>query len=129
MGNAKKPQPETMLIKNATVWTNEADGVLQNADVIVSGGKIKQVGKNLAAPANARTIDGTGKHLTNGIIDEHSHIALLSVNEGSQSSTAEVRMGDVVNSEDINIYRQLAGALPPRNCSTVRPTPSADSRP
>jgi len=111
MGNAKKPQPETMLIKNATVWTNEADGVLQNADVIVSGGKIKQVGKNLAAPANARTIDGTGKHLTNGIIDEHSHIALLSVNEGSQSSTAEVRMGDVVNSEDINIYRQLAGGV------------------
>lgn len=111
MGNAKKPQPETMLIKNATVWTNEADGVLQNADVIVSGGKIQQVGKNLAAPANARTIDGTGKHLTNGIIDEHSHIALLSVNEGSQSSTAEVRMGDVVNSEDINIYRQLAGGV------------------
>ena len=111
MGNAKKPQPETMLIKNATVWTNEADGVLQNADVIVSGGKIQQVGKNLAAPANARTIDGTGKHLTNGIIDEHSHIALLSVNEGSQSSTAEVRMGDVVNSEDVNIYRQLAGGV------------------
>lgn len=111
MGNAQKPQPETMLIKNATVWTNEADGVLQNADVIVSGGKIQQVGKNLAAPANTRTIDGTGKHLTNGIIDEHSHIALLSVNEGSQSSTAEVRMGDVVNSEDINIYRQLAGGV------------------
>ena len=111
MGNAKKPQPETMLIKNATVWTNEADGVVQNADVIVSGGKIQQVGKNLAAPANARTIDGTGKHLTNGIIDEHSHIALLSVNEGSQSSTAEVRMGDVVNSEDVNIYRQLAGGV------------------
>jgi len=111
MGNAKKPQPETMLIKNATVWTNETDGVLQNADVIVSGGKIQQVGKGLTAPANARTIDGTGKHLTNGIIDEHSHIALLSVNEGSQSSTAEVRMGDVVNSEDINIYRQLAGGV------------------
>ncbi|TAE23113.1 MAG: amidohydrolase [Cytophagales bacterium] len=111
MGNARKPQPETMLIRNATIWTNEADGILQNADVIVSGGKISQVGKGLAAPANARVIDGTGKHLTNGIIDEHSHIALLSVNEGSQSSTAEVRMGDVVNSEDINIYRQLAGGV------------------
>lgn len=111
MGNAKKPQPETMLIRNATIWTNETDGILQNADVIVSGGKIQQVGKGLTAPANARVIDGTGKHLTNGIIDEHSHIALLSVNEGSQSSTAEVRMGDVVNSEDINIYRQLAGGV------------------
>lgn len=111
MGNAQKPQAETILIRNATVWTNEADGILQNADVLVTGGKIQQVGKGLSAPANARTIDGTGKHLTTGIIDEHSHIALLSVNEGSQSSTAEVRMSDVVNSEDINIYRQLAGGV------------------
>ncbi|PRY34158.1 imidazolonepropionase-like amidohydrolase [Spirosoma oryzae] len=116
MGNAKKPQAETMLIRNATVWTNETDGprgngVLQNADVLVTNGKIAQVGKGLTAPAGARVIDGTGKHLTNGIIDEHSHIALLSVNEGSQSSTAEVRMADVVNSEDVNIYRQLAGGV------------------
>jgi imidazolonepropionase-like amidohydrolase len=116
MGNAKKPQAETMLIRNATVWTNEKDGprgngILQNADVLVSNGKIAQVGKGLTAPAGARVIDGTGKHLTNGIIDEHSHIALLSVNEGSQSSTAEVRMADVVNSEDVNIYRQLAGGV------------------
>ncbi len=111
MGNAKKPQAETMLIRNATVWTNEKDGILQNADVLVTNGKIAQVGKGLTAPAGARIIDGTGKHLTNGIIDEHSHIALLSVNEGSQSSTAEVRMADVVNSEDVNIYRQLAGGV------------------
>jgi imidazolonepropionase-like amidohydrolase len=111
LGNAKKPQTETMLIRNATVWTNEKDGILQNADVLVTNGKISQVGKGLTAPAGARVIDGTGKHLTNGIIDEHSHIALLSVNEGSQSSTAEVRMADVVNSEDVNIYRQLAGGV------------------
>jgi imidazolonepropionase-like amidohydrolase len=111
MGNAKKPQAETMLIKNATVWTNEKDGILANTDVLVTGGKITQVGKNLSAPANARVVDGSNKHLTNGIIDEHSHIALLSVNEGGQSSSAEVRMADVVNSEDINIYRQLAGGV------------------
>lgn len=111
LGNMKKPQAETMLIRNATVWTNEKDGILQNADVLVTNGKITQVGKGLTAPAGARVIDGTGKHLTNGIIDEHSHIALLSVNEGSQSSTAEVRMADVVNSEDVNIYRQLAGGV------------------
>lgn len=111
MGNLQKPQAETMLIRNATVWTNEKDGILSGADVLVSNGKITQVGKNLTAPAGARVVDGTGKHLTNGIIDEHSHIALLSVNEGSQSSTAEVRMADAVNSEDINIYRQLAGGV------------------
>ncbi|GAB3760550.1 amidohydrolase family protein [Spirosoma pomorum] len=111
MGNATKPKAENTLFKNATVWTNEKDGILTNADVYVVNGKISQVGKNLSAPAGAKVVDATGKHLTSGIIDEHSHIALLSVNEGSQSSTAEVRMADVVNSEDINIYRQLAGGV------------------
>ncbi|MCE9540330.1 MAG: amidohydrolase family protein, partial [Bacteroidetes bacterium] len=62
--------------------------------------------------AFAKIIDGTGKHLTAGIIDEHSHIAISNgVNEGAQASSAEVRIGDVVNSEDINIYRQLAGGV------------------
>ena len=99
------------MIRNATVWTNEKDGILTNADVFVTDGKIAKVGKNLPVPADVKVVDGTGKHLTNGIIDEHSHIALLAVNEGSQSSTAEVRMADVVNSEDVNIYRQLAGGV------------------
>ena len=58
-----------------------------------------------------KVIDGTGKHLTNGIFDEHSHIGLFAVNEGTQSVSAEVRMEDVVNSEDVNIYRQLAGGV------------------
>ncbi|MBD2755250.1 amidohydrolase family protein [Spirosoma validum] len=111
MGNAQKPKSETVMIRNATVWTNEKEGILTNADVFVTGGKISKVGKNLPVPADIKVLDGTGKHLTNGIIDEHSHIALLSVNEGSQSSTAEVRMSDVVNPEDINIYRQLAGGV------------------
>ena len=111
MGNARKPVAQTMLIRNATVWTNEKEGIVQGTDVLIQNGKIAQVGKGLTAPANVTVIDGTGKHLTNGIIDEHSHIALLSVNEGSQSSTAEVRMADVVNSEDVNIYRQLAGGV------------------
>ncbi|MFT4032460.1 MAG: amidohydrolase family protein [Siphonobacter sp.] len=110
-GSEEKPQTQTILIKNATVWTNEKDGILTNTDVLLQSGKIAKVGKNLSAPSGAKTIDGTGKHLTNGIFDEHSHIALYSVNEGSQSVTSEVRMGDVVNSDDINIYRQLAGGV------------------
>ena len=111
MGNAKKPQPQTMLIRNATVWTNEAAGVQVNTDVLVTDGKIAQIGKNLPAPTSGSVVDGTGKHLTTGIIDEHSHIALVSINEGSQSSTAEVRMADAINPDDINIYRQLAGGV------------------
>jgi imidazolonepropionase-like amidohydrolase len=109
-GNLEKPKAETLLIKNTTVWTSEKDGILQNTDVLVENGKISKIGKNITA-ANARTIDGSGKHLTAGIIDEHSHIALFSINEGGQSSTAEVRVSDVINPDDINIYRQLAGGV------------------
>ncbi|MCY7352468.1 MAG: amidohydrolase family protein [Cytophagaceae bacterium] len=109
-GNEEKPKMQTILVKNATVWTNEKDGILTNSDVLLENGKIARIGKNLSSP-NARVIDGTGKHLTNGIFDEHSHIALLSINEAGQSVSAEVRQADVIDSEDINIYRQLAGGV------------------
>ena len=110
-GNEELPKSETVLIKNATIWTNEKDGILQNADVLVQNGKISKVGKSLSAPAGSKIVDGTGKHLTSGIIDEHSHIALFTINEGGQTSSAEVRMSDVINPDDINIYRQLAGGV------------------
>ncbi len=104
------PKQETILIKNATVWTNESEGVLQNSDVLIKNGKIAGVGKNLSDPA-AKVIDGTGKHVTAGIIDEHSHIAAASINEGGQSVTSEVRIADNLNPDDINIYRQLSGGV------------------
>jgi imidazolonepropionase-like amidohydrolase len=103
-----------ILIKNVTVWTNEADGIQKNKCVYLSEGKIVRIADNIDVPKTAlvKVLDGTGKHLSAGIIDEHSHIAISNgVNEGSQASTAEVRIGDVVNSEDINIYRQLAGGV------------------
>jgi imidazolonepropionase-like amidohydrolase len=110
-GSAEIPKQETVLIKNGTVWTNEKDGILQNADVLLENGKIKAVGKNLSA-SGAKVIDATGKHVTAGIIDEHSHIAGAGgINEGAQSVSAEVRVADIINSEDVNIYRQLAGGV------------------
>ncbi|HQV61214.1 MAG TPA: amidohydrolase family protein, partial [Chitinophagaceae bacterium] len=83
---SQQPKQENILIRNATVWTNEKEGVLQNTDVLIKNGKIAAVGKNLTE-ATARVIDGTGKHVTAGIIDEHSHIAAASINEGGQSVT------------------------------------------
>jgi imidazolonepropionase-like amidohydrolase len=104
------PKQKTVLIKNATVWTNEPDGVLQNTDVLMSGGKIQKIGKGLSS--DGETVDGTGKYLTSGIIDEHSHIAVTgNVNEPTQSSSAEVRIADVVDADEIHIYRQLAGGV------------------
>ncbi|MEI2738578.1 MAG: amidohydrolase family protein [Chitinophagaceae bacterium] len=105
-----QPKQETILIKNATVWTSEKEGVLQNTDVLLKNGKIAAIGKNLNEPG-ARVIDGTGKHVSPGIIDEHSHIAAASINEGAQSVTSEVRISDNLNPDDINIYRQLSGGV------------------
>jgi len=109
-GWEEMPKQETILLKNATVWTNEKEGVLKNADVLVVNGKIASVGQNLSN-ANARIIDATGKHVTAGIIDEHSHIAAASINEGAQSVTSEVRIADNIDPDDIDIYRQLSGGV------------------
>ena len=105
------PKAKTIIIKGATVWTNEAEGVLKNTDVLLQNGKIAAIGKDLVAEG-ATIIDGKDKHLSAGIIDEHSHIAISrGVNECTQAVTAEVSIADVVNSDDINIYRQLAGGV------------------
>lgn len=104
------PQPEDILIKNATLWTNENEGVLQQTDIFIKNGKIAAIGKHLPA-GNAKQIDATGMHVTPGIIDEHSHIAAAAINEGGQSVTSEVRIADVINPDDINIYRQLSGGV------------------
>ncbi len=110
-GNNRKPSQQTILFKNATVWTNEKEGILVDTDVLVKDGKIASIGKNIE-DSNAVKIDAKGKHLTSGIIDEHSHIAISKgVNEGGHNSSAEVTIQDVVNSEDINIYRDLAGGV------------------
>jgi imidazolonepropionase-like amidohydrolase len=110
-GTPKPATSETILIKNATVWTNEKSGVLKNSDVLLKNGKIAAIGKGLKDPS-ARVIDGTGKHVTAGIIDEHSHIAGTGgINECSQSVTAEVRIQDVIDPDDIDIYRQLSGGV------------------
>ncbi len=110
-GVSTLPNAQKFLIKNTTVWTNEADGKLENTDVLINEGKIINIGKNLN-DASAKIIDGKDKHLTAGIIDEHSHIAIArGVNEGTQAVTSEVRVGDVLNPDDVNIYRQLAGGV------------------
>ena len=109
-GFTTKPTSQNMLFKNATVWTGEDAGILPATDVLVKDGKIVSIGKDLRA-GGAKVIDATGKHLTAGVIDEHSHIAALSINEAGHNSSAEVTIEDVVDPEDINIYRNLAGGV------------------
>ena len=112
-GYDSMPGKQKLVIKNVTAWTNDSQGILRNATVIVENGKITFVGDGgYRTPAGAIEIDGKGMHLTPGIIDEHSHIAISKgVNEGGQAITAEVSIGDVVRGDDINIYRQLSGGV------------------
>jgi imidazolonepropionase-like amidohydrolase len=106
---------ETILIRNATVLTI-TKGTIQNGSVLIENGKIAAIGKNVTGPADATIVDATGKYLMPGIIDCHSHTAIEGgVNEGTVSDSSMVNIKDVINPEDINIYRGLAGGLTTSN--------------
>jgi len=109
-GQSKLPLQQKLHLRNATVWTSQDEGILTNTDILIANGQFNKIGKDLATPSGYRVIDATDKHITAGIIDEHSHIAISrGVNESSEAITAEVRIGDVINPDDIHIYRSLAG--------------------
>lgn len=101
---------QDVLIRNAAVLT-AVRGRLENTDILIQNGKIARIGKNISAPANARVIDATGKFVTPGIIDCHSHTMLDDVNEFSYSVTSMTRMRDVLNPDDTDLYRALAGGV------------------
>lgn len=103
-----------VLIRNATILT-AVKGTLENSDILIQNGKIAKIGKNLKAAANAQVIDATGKYVTPGIIDCHSHSMLDAINESSYSVTSMVRTRDVLNPTDITIYRALAGGVTSAN--------------
>jgi imidazolonepropionase-like amidohydrolase len=102
-----------ILIRNATVMT-AANGTKTNTDILISGGKIAKIGKNLSA-GNATVIDATGKYVIPGIIDAHSHAMLDSINEGSLAVTSMTRVRDVLNPTDVTIYQALAGGVTSAN--------------
>jgi imidazolonepropionase-like amidohydrolase len=111
-GYAAPAEQESVLIRGATIWTAGPDGVLSESDLLVQDGRITRVGSSLDPPEGAQVIDARGKHVTPGIIDEHAHIAIArGVNEGTSAVSAEVRIGDVLDSDDISIYRALAGGV------------------
>ncbi|MGK0186562.1 MAG: imidazolonepropionase-like amidohydrolase [Verrucomicrobiales bacterium] len=107
--------PESILIRGATVWTCDGGKPLKDTDVLFLDGRIVEVAADISTKAS-HVIDGHGKHVTPGLLDAHSHIAISrGLNEGSHAVTVEVRIGDVVDPTDIGIYRQLAGGLTTSN--------------
>ena len=104
-------QPAAVVVRNATVWTQGSQGRMDGADLLVEAGRVVAVGSDLDAPGNAVEIDGTGKHVTPGMIDPHIHSGVSAVNESGFAIVPEVRMGDVVTHNNIWMYRQVAGGL------------------
>lgn len=104
-------QPDAILVQNATIWTMSDQGVLENADLLIRNGEVAEVGQNLSAPRSAVVIDAGGKHVTPGLIDPHIHSGVDGVNEVGNAIVPEVRLGDVLNINNIWMYRQAAGGL------------------
>jgi imidazolonepropionase-like amidohydrolase len=116
LANAATPPdaPAVIMIQNATILT-VSHGTIEHGSILIKDGKIAEVGQSIKAPKDAQVIDAAGQFVIPGIIDCHSHIAAESINEGSVSVSSVVNMAEILNPEDIDIYRDLAGGVTAAN--------------
>src|SRR6266436_1085865 len=104
-----------ILIQNATVLTI-SHGTIENGSILIKDGKIAEVGPSIKAPAGAKVIDAAEQFVMPGIVDCHSHIAIEGgVNEGSVSVSSIANIAEVLDSDDVGIYRDLAGGVTTAN--------------
>ena len=116
---ATRPQaqtrtPDVVAIKGATLLT-VTRGTIPNGTIVLRAGKIAAIGANVAVPAGAEVVDGSGTFVSPGIIDCHSHIAADSINEGGTTVSSMTGIEDVFDPTDVNIYRDLAGGVTTAN--------------
>jgi imidazolonepropionase-like amidohydrolase len=113
---APPPDPSPIIvIQNATILT-VSHGTIEHGSILIKDGKIAEVGASVKAPKDATVIDAAGQFVMPGIIDCHSHIAIEGgVNEGSVSVSSIANIAEVLDSDDVNIYRDLAGGVTTAN--------------
>jgi imidazolonepropionase-like amidohydrolase len=109
-----QPRSGVVALKGATLVT-VTRGMIPNGTIVLRDGKIAALGANIEIPAGADVIDVTGKFISPGLIDCHSHIANDDINEGGTTVSSMTGMRDVLDPTDINIYRDLAGGLTTAN--------------
>lgn len=117
LGGAQEAGPgsRTFLIRGATVLTVSGESI-PGGSVLVQDGRIAAVGASVEAPPGVPVVEATGRYVMPGVIDCHSHIAVQGgVNEGSLAVTSMVDIGEVIEPDDINIYRDLAGGVTTAN--------------
>lgn len=110
----RKPSFQTggnVAIRGATVLT-VTQGTLEEATIVVQDGKIAAIGTDVDIPDGIHVVEAKGLYVMPGIIDTHSHCAISGgVNEATLSVVPEVRIKDVVDADDLTIYRALAGGV------------------
>ena len=115
---AAAPAPDAnpvLLIQNATILT-VSHGTIERGSILIKDGKIAEVGPSIKPPKDAKVIDAAGQFVMPGIIDCHSHIAIEGgVNEGSVSVSSIANIAEVLDSDDVDIYRDLAGGVTTAN--------------
>jgi imidazolonepropionase-like amidohydrolase len=115
-----RPFPsQSTLIRGGTVMT-AAGEVIPNGEVLLVEGRIAAVGTQVSAPADARVIDATGRYVTPGLIDTHSHLGVYASpgvdahsdgNEATNPVTAEVWAEHSIWPQDPGFPRALAGGV------------------
>jgi imidazolonepropionase-like amidohydrolase len=110
VGSGTYPTGDLFIRNLDAVWT--ATGrILENTSILIRGGKIEALGSDLSAPAGVRVIEGAGLTAIPGLVDEHSHTAMVGTNEGTVPVSPEVRVLDVLDPEGLTIYRSLSGGV------------------
>jgi imidazolonepropionase-like amidohydrolase len=115
----RAPASRATVIRNATILT-AAGPAIERGSILLQDGKVAAVGQAVDAPADAVVIDATGKWVTPGVIDTHSHLGVYAApgieslqdgNEMTSPNTAEVSSEHAIWPQDPQFELALAGGV------------------
>ena len=100
--------PGAVLIRNATVHTVSAAGVLEHTDLLMSDGKVADIGHDLKAPAGAEVIEANGKPVTPGLFGGLSHLGIEEIGLEASQDDYSLKLGSMRRSIAEHMVRSLA---------------------